>query len=328
MLKEIAGGYNCDSNKNEKKSEFTKHESITQTKFKEIIGSKLEDPEKVLERWVKNLKNSLKKISKKTNSEYNVAINNEGEERNTTLLNEDGTIRMNAFSIGEGGPYKKEDKSDKEYIEYLEKEWEEEEGWSEEKKEKNFGELWEKAKTVILNKVIGSEFIVARASKYDDYKNKVDNVIVDGENIVCAFDEVSAEKGTEKEAEKSEKVERKNEKGGATIKYGITVNEEKQIIKKEIKNIPVFYLRLSGRDLVKLLHRMDYESKEPSEIELNVFDDLIDSLKEQLEELENKEISENKNKEEVEAMRANAKKFADSLNRMEELRKDFNVANK
>jgi len=274
MSKEIVEGYNTG----ESERKFTKHESITQKKFKEIIESELGDPERILERWVKNLKNSLENISKKINNEYNVAINSDGEERNTALLNEDGTIRMNAFNKGEGGPYKKEDKDDKKYIEYLEKEWEEEDGWSEEKKEKNFGELWEKAKTIILNKIIGEKFVVVRASKYDDYKNGVDNVIVDGENIVCAFDEVSAEEGTEKEAKKSEKVEEKNKEGGATIKYGITVNEENKIIKKEIKNIPVFYLRLSGRDLVKLLHKMDYKSEEPSEIELEVFDELIKSL--------------------------------------------------
>ena len=325
MPKEIAGGYNCDENK--KNPEFKKYEPITEKRFREIIESEFGNPEKMIDLWVKNLKNYLENISKKINDEYGVAINSDGEKRDTKLLNEDGTVRMNAFRIGEGGPYKNENKNDKKHIEYLEKKWEEEEGWNEEKKEKNFGELWEKAKTVILNKIIGTKFIVVRASKHDDYENGVDNIIINKEtgNVVCAFDEVSAEKGTEKEVEKSEKVEEKNKEGGATIKYGLTVNKEKQIIKKEINNIPIFYLRLSGEDLVKLLHEMDYKSEKLSEIELNVFGDLVDSLKEQLKELEKKAIPDDENKEDVEAMIVNAKKFKYSLGKMEDIRKGFDA---
>ena len=322
MSKEMIEEYNCEN----EKPEFKKYEPITEEKFRKIIKSEFKiNPEKIIELWIKRLNNSLENISKKTNSEYSKAINDDGEERDSVLLNKDGTTRMNAFNKGEAGPYRKEDKSDKEYIKYLEKEWEEKEGWSEEKKEKNFGELWEKAKTIILNKIIGSKFIVARASKYDNYKNGVDNVIVDEGNIAGAFDEVSAEEGTRKEAEKSEKVEEKNKEGGATIKYGITVNREKQIIKKEVNNVPVFYLRLSGKELVKTLNEMDYESKEPSKVELNVFDNLIDSLKEQLEELKSRNLPGNENKEGVKTMMANAEKFEVSLGKIEKLREKFNA---
>ena len=320
MPKEIAGGYNTG----ESERKFTKHEPITQKKFKEIIGSELESPEGVIELWVKKLNNSLENISEKTNGEYKVAINSDDEEHSTRLVDIDGTIMVESFQKSEGGPYMREDKEfkkDKKKVKELEKKWHKEE------KEKNFGELWEKAKTIILNRIIGTEFIVVRASKHDDYENGIDNIIIDKEtgNVVCAFDEVSAEKGTEKEAEKSEKVEGKNKEGGATIKYGITVNEENKIIKKEIKNIPVFYLRLSGRDLVKLLHEMDYESEEPLEIELEVFDDLINSLEGQLKELLDKDILEDENGEGVEAMIINAKKFSASLEKIKELRKSFNV---
>ena len=320
----MMGGQNCDVNEKEEKSKFKEYEPITERRFKEIIKSELESPEGMIELWVKELNNSLKNISKKTNDKYNKAINNDNEEHDTRLVNIDDTIMVESFQKSEGGPYMREDKEfkkDKKKVKELEKKWHKEE------KEKNFGELWEKAKTVILNKIIGTEFIVVRASKHDDYENGVDNIIIDKEtgNVVCAFDEVSAEEGTEKEAEKSAKVEGKNKEGGATIKYGITVNEENKIIKKEIKNIPVFYLRLSGRDLVKLLHKMDYESEEPSEIELNVFDSLTNSLKEQLGELKNKDIPKDKNKEEVEAMMNNLKGFESSLEKMEELRKSFNV---
>lgn len=337
MPKEIGGGYN-DLNTNKEKPEYESHEKMTEEKFKEIIESRLGNPERIIELWVKNLKNSLGNISEKINDEYKTTINN-GEEFDSKLLEKDGTIRMNAFKKGEGGCYKSEGEEltkDKKRIGELEKKWEEE--WREEgkgkegrnwkqEKEKNFGELWEKAKTVVLNKIIGKEFIVVRASKHDDYENGVDNIIVDKEtgNVVCAFDEVSTERGTEKEAKKFEKIEEKNGKGGATIKYGITVNEEKKIIKKEIENIPVFCLRLSGGDLIKLLHEMNHESEEPSEIELGVFDDLIDSLEEQVRELKDKDIPEDENKEAVEMMMNNLKGFETSLEKMKELRDGFNA---
>ncbi len=324
MPKEIIGGHNCDINERGEKPKFKKYEPITEKKFREILESDFANPDGTMGLWVKNLEDSLENISEKTNDKYNKAINSDNEEHITRLVNADGTVMMESFQKSEGGPYTREDeefKKDKKKAEELEKKWHKKE------KEKNFGELWEKAKTVILNKIIGTEFIVVRASKHDDYENGVDNIIIDKEtgNVVCAFDEVSAEEGTEKEAEKSEKVEEKNKEGGATIKYGITVNEEKQIIKKEIKNIPVFYLRLSGRDLVKLLHEMDYKSEKPSEIELNVFDSLINSLKEQLGELKNKDILKDKNREEVEAMMNNLEGFESSLEKMEELRNSFEV---
>lgn len=285
MPKEIAGGYNT----NETEKSFTSHEKMTEQKFREIIESELGCSENIIEAWVKNLNEYLKNISEEINTEYNIAINSDGEDRDTRLVNADGTIMVESFQKSEGGPYAKEDdkfKKDKKKVKILEEKWHKEE------REKNFGELWEKAITVILNKIIGTEFIVVRASKYDDYMNGIDTIIIDKEtgNVVCAFDEVITEEGTEKEAGKFEKVEEKNKKGGTTIKYGITVNEENKIIKKEINNIPVFCLRLSGRDLVNTLNKMNLKNKEISEIEMDVFNNLNNSLKEQLAELKNKNI--------------------------------------
>lgn len=324
MSKEMMGGQNCDVNEREEKPKFKKYEPITEKKFREILESDFANPDGTIDLWAKNLEDSLENIFKKTNNKYNRAINGDNEEHDTRLVNDDGTIMVESFQKSEGGPYERENKEFKKDKKIVKKFTEK---CQKEKRERNFGELWEKAKTIILNKIISSEFIVVRASKHDDLENGVDNIIINKEtgNVVCAFDEVSAEEGTEKEAEKSEKVEGKNKEGGATIKYGITVNEENKIIKKEIKNIPVFYLRLSGRDLVKLLHEMDYESEEPLEIELEVFDDLINSLEGQLKELLDKDILEDENGEGVEAMIINAKKFSASLEKIKELRKSFNV---
>ena len=312
--------------------EFEKNETearryckpITAEIFEEFKRSGLVDPEKTLESWKNRLDELLENISEKTNEEYKVAVNEEKKECETKLVNPDCTIRINSHRKKEGGQYKNEElRKDKEYIKKLEKEWDEEREEEGIEKDK-YGNLVEKTTIIILDKIIGEKFIVVRASRYDDCINGVDTVIVDKEsgNVVCAIDEVKARKATEK----FKKVRKKNSEGGATIKYGITVDDGK-LIKKSIENIPIFYFRVSGKDLVNILKEMmkPDNSEEPSKIELKVFSRLIDSFKNQFRELENKNIIEDENKEGVEAMRTNAEKFKGSLNKMDELRKDFNA---
>ena len=57
--------------------------------------------------------------------------------------------------------------------------------------------LTEMSLTLLLNKFLKKDFIVARASSYDDYNNGIDNVLIDktsGE-VLCGFDEVMVKKG-------------------------------------------------------------------------------------------------------------------------------------
>ena len=113
-------------------------------------------------------------------------------------------------------------------------------------REKLLAGQWEKA-AVILMARLAPEFLVARASAYDDYKNGVDNIILDKEtgDIICAFDEVRDEPGGQRQKKKAADL-LKYARRGATIKYGLGFEKDetgaRKLIRKEIKNIPKFYL--------------------------------------------------------------------------------------
>lgn len=158
-------------------------------------------------------------------------------------------------------------------------------------KEKSFGILWEKAKTVLFNEIIGSDYFVVRASTFDDQKNKTDNLVIgkDG-SIAGAFDEVTTEDDSDFHKQKLDKVQEKNEEGGTTVCYGITVEGDK-IVKKKLENVPILALQISRSELVDLLEAIcstDKNEKEKNEkIKKDIFIKIINSSKEQVELLGN-----------------------------------------
>jgi hypothetical protein len=141
--------------------------------------------------------------------------------------------------------------------------------------------------TSILYKFLHEDFVVARASHYDDFKGGVDNVIVNkrtGE-VVCAFDEVYDGYKPDRLSGKVEKVVKKAKAGGAEIKYGFTFGRDEQgkrtLLRQAIKNIPTFYLSLSTGELDKLLSDMDFSTiGSLTTSEAGVFNRLLDSLAE------------------------------------------------
>lgn len=281
---------------NKKQERF---EPITDKEFEKLI-EKLKNPEKAKETWKSGLNKLLENVSKKTNGELE-----------TTLLDSDGTIRMNSFRKGEGGPYQNEGelKDDKRFVKEMEKKWSQELNQTIEEflenREWKHGSLWEKAVTVIFNKILKSDFIAVRASKFDDYHNGIDTLIIDKDTgeVICAFDEVSAEEESEIDINKHKKVEEQNEKGGAEIKYGITFKEGKPI-KESIKNVPVFSLRLSGEELLDVLQKINFNSlEEISESELELFDKLMLSLEKQIEEFKDIEIIKNRKENILESLK-------------------------
>lgn len=145
--------------------------------------------------------------------------------------------------------------------------------------EKNASNLTELALTVLLQKVLGSDFIIARSSKYDDYNNGVDQVIIykpTGE-VVCGIDEVINKLGEEGGQKKIEKLERIMAKGGAHIKYGAKL-ENGKLVRSELRNIPAFYMSLTKLELGELLVNLKNNPDETSEYEKNTFDKLLESL--------------------------------------------------
>lgn len=191
-----------------------------------------------------------------------------------------------------------------------------------ENKKRSYGSLLEMAITVVFHKLLKNDFFVVRASQHDDYENGIDHLIVrksDGV-VVGAFDEVNDETTGQRFAKKLEKVKNKAEKGGAKIKYGFTFEKnpqtkEMQLKKKCLRNVPSFYLPLSTQELKELLRDMNYDlNGEPSDVEIKVFSQLIDCLKQQAGILNSDEKVKG-------AVKENLFQFADSLKKMQIIRK-------
>jgi len=129
----------------------------------------------------------------------------------------------------------------------------------EKKKELSDGDQLEMLKTIIFHRNLGDEFIVVRASNYDDIKGGVDNVIVNKKtgNVICAFDEGSPRKGDQFE-EKHKKTLEKNRKGGAKLKYGLTFKEgEEKPHLGRLSKLPVFHLFLFPSEIKKGINDLD-----------------------------------------------------------------------
>lgn len=111
--------------------------------------------------------------------------------------------------------------------------------------------------TIAFHKNLGPEYLVVRSSKYDDYINNVDNLIIHRKTgkVVCAFDEVTnSNKENKYFNSKKESILEKNNKEGAEIKYGVTFeNESEEMRLERLSHIPIFHLSLSEREIEKEL---------------------------------------------------------------------------
>lgn len=216
------------------------------------------------ETYLPNLKNSLSTLSEKINQELPGFVDNEGRivmtgemaegDKRLVDAQEDAFSRENGKSV---------------------------ESWNRDN-EKNPSSLTEMALTVLLQKQLGDDFIVARSSKYDDYNNGVDQVIVyrpTGE-VVCGFDEVIGKDNDNGSGKKKEKLERIMARGGARIKYGAKL-ENGKLVRGEIKNIPAFFMGINKTDLRELLDSLKNNSEKNSEAEEKIFNKLLESLESQ-----------------------------------------------
>ncbi len=150
--------------------------------------------------------------------------------------------------------------------------------WKENKSlEKN--NQMEMAITLLLSKMLGNEFLVARTAPLDDYDNGVDNLILDyrtGE-VVGAFDEVHQSDNGERLAKKKEKIHKVASRGGAKVKYGLKL-ENGKLTRAELRGVPVFYLGLTSNELDGLVAALRDDNDQVIE---EIFKRLIDSLKSQ-----------------------------------------------
>jgi hypothetical protein len=280
------------------------------------------------------------------------------------LLQSDGSVRMEAFVSKKpvNGPYKKDGgpdsvKADKNLVRELELKWSgvmKENGEIDEKifnrykqdpnykpriqtlddiialRKKNKNETpsgkLEMAITGLLYKFLKDDFIVMRASEYDDRANGADNVIVNRHtgDVVCAFDEVHDEEGGERHNGKLAKVAKNAEKGGTTIKYGFTFEKDATtnqttLVRKAIEHVPSFYLGLAPDELAELLEHMQFDIHAGvNKVELKILDKLISSLEEQVDGLKN-------NRRVHRGVQKSVQNFEASLERMKELRTKVKV---
>lgn len=157
---------------------------------------------------------------------------------------------------------------------------------------KNDGERLEMLKTAIFTKGLGDQFVVVRASRYDDEKG-VDNIILDKEtsDIICALDEV-ADVGSERYHKKVETVlsrNRRREGGGATLKYGFFIGKEKaggtKLSFGRVENIPLFYLALRKQYLEEGIGNFTPELSKISEYEKKLFSYFVSTILNQIDSL-------------------------------------------
>ncbi len=162
------------------------------------------------------------------------------------------------------------------------------------KKEASENEKLEKAAMVLFHKILRPEFLVVRASTHDDYVNGIDTIIVDSktQKVVGAFDEVKGEEIFKRNREKKDKVLKYAKGGGVRLKYGVNLEKDPQsagqkLVKKEIRNLPLFLVSLTKEELREMLSGMNYQlESKVSEIELKVFNQLMASFEEQIKMLE------------------------------------------
>jgi len=255
-----------------------------------IIG-KIELPEKKIrpEEYRELLETKMTAISREVNDNFG------GE-----FLDKTGSVLMAEHPDLE---------ADQKFVADLEDNWAKEQyktiaEWRQ-SKEKNPAAITEMAVTSVLHRLLKDRFIVARASVFDDYKNGVDNVIIDKETgaVVCGFDEVLGFTGDDGGGKKNEKIKKSLAHGGTSLKYGATIKDG-QIKRQELRNIPTFYLSLSKEELLGLLKDLK-TSGEPTANEKDLALKMLSSLDNQY--AEAKELAAN------EVLQENLNKFADSL---------------
>lgn len=156
----------------------------------------------------------------------------------------------------------------------------------EEKKLMSHGEQFEKLKTAVLYKFFRKDFIVIRSSRFDDIENKVDNIIVEREtgNMVCAFDAVADDRKARFSSKTAEIQERNAQCGGAQLKYGISIKDQK-LVKKSFNGLPIFYLSLSSNVLKKGLKELMSSVEDKSKYEADLFFKFLAEMDSQIQEL-------------------------------------------
>lgn len=285
-------------------------------KKKEV--SSVTQPEHIERYSAKETYEKIKKLMETVSNEQNQELR-ENFGAATDLIKKDGSISFESFSIAEGGRYSEQKiKADEQFIAERMREWsgveepktrdhrldeyridknlsnaEQDELIIERFKEgkvKTESAKLEAAVSIIFHKILKSKFLVVRSAEPDDFKEGVDNVMINKETgeIICTFDEVSEPENGIRIQKKIKDTNRKNATSGSSVEYGLTFKKDEQgktkVMQTRLDHIPSFFLAVAPDELKNLLMNMEFDpSKPPSPIELQMFDKFIDALKKQAE---------------------------------------------
>ena len=208
------------------------------------------------------IKNELRGLVERVNARFG------------NILNSDGRVRVRS-------------KEDYNFVTVKEDAWARESGMTLEdyrlKKEKSKGNLAEMAITLLLDKISEGRLLSVRSSKWDDYENGIDNLLLDTKTgaVICGLDEVFDDFGQSANEEKEDKVMTKFNKGGAYARYGLRLDKKRDRVNIErVNNLPTFFISLNRESLVDILENLKNEELKQSE--KNVLIQIISSLKSQL----------------------------------------------
>lgn len=152
------------------------------------------------------------------------------------------------------------------------------------KKELNQANLAEMGVTLLLDRVLGKEFMVVRSTDYDDYENSVDNFIIDRASgaVVCGVDEVWSSERDKGPSIKEKKTRDKMNKGGVQLKYGLALNTDSgQLTPRRLRNLPIFYSSLNSSELESLVTALSSDDQELKPEALLIYKKLVESISEQ-----------------------------------------------
>lgn len=132
---------------------------------------------------------------------------------------------------------------------------------------------------MILSYKVNKNYIMTRSAKYDDYRHGVDSILVNRKNgqVVCTLDEVHDTYGVFESSKKDKQIT-SAKYGGNKIKYGFTFEKE-QIVKKQFKNIPCFYMSLSTKEFTDAMAIINLNNlDETSQEEIDLYNSIINKF--------------------------------------------------
>lgn len=179
------------------------------------------------------------------------------------------------------------------------------EKWEEEERD-SAGKQMELLTMALFHKFFSEDFIVVRSSTYDDYKNKMDLLLINKKTgaVICAFDDFTGDKEGRAAKEKGVNIEDIVRSGGASLRYGFCVTEEeggrKKLTEKELTHLPIFQMQTSAKEFQQLfMSLVSNPSKKPTGTEVGIMKEILKQMQKQCEEFEdispNDEVSENIN---------------------------------